>query len=516
VDQSVKGGQWNKLVQLPFDKSHSSSITISPLGFKFKIQGLWAADAFRLTWHGKSCRNEDVLDVPSQVPDKARFPLLQEVMDNLDAKVKGVSREAIWQCPASTGRHFGHDTLRKDIHAEAVYLFDPPQDGCYLVEEKHPECHAVASDHTKVHVQYGKKPLRASGTVDQTAIPGGEPEQWNFIASLQFYAGHPGNVTLSNEGTDPSTIAVFDQIRFTRTGKDCMDADAHPRRAQFRMTVDFDHVAKRLGAFGPMLKFKLAQLANVPEKLLRLVGLRDGSIIAEFLVLPSLVDEPLAVRLTPKQTIAKIREAVEKDRVELCGLTQDFGVLYMRGCHLELKDLGYAMPTIRAPKGKAPKGFVLEEGTPIEETQEEEETKAGGGGPILIIAISAIVGALFMAGIAAKCHKAKINWTNRKISKEGIDDDIQTFKVEPAAFEHPEVTAMPSMNVERTTSSSSNEKPNQLGVIAEDDKSTCAGSESGDIDKRSERSAPSVCSAQAIGRKGQGSQKSASAWYTKQ
>merc|ERR1719487_982420 len=88
----------------------------------------------------------------------------------------------------------------------------------------------MMSANTKVHVHYCKG-LQAVGTVDQTPKRfGRQPEdQWTFMATLQFYAGHPGNVTLSNEGTEPGTLTVFDQLRYSWTGKDCLETHAHPR-----------------------------------------------------------------------------------------------------------------------------------------------------------------------------------------------------------------------------------------------------------------------------------------------
>merc|ERR1719428_2210242 len=99
----------------------------------------------------------------------------------------------------------------------------------------------------------------ARGIVDQTSNGG----QWTFLAALPFFAGHPGNVTLNNEGTEPGTLAVFNQVRFTWSGKSCSQVQAHPRHAEIRLTVDFQNIASRLTEFGSALKSKIAELASV-------------------------------------------------------------------------------------------------------------------------------------------------------------------------------------------------------------------------------------------------------------
>merc|ERR1711937_604625 len=143
-------------------------------------------------------------------------------------------------------------------------------------------CTCKASANTNVHVNYCKG-LEAIGKVGQTANAG----QWTFLGAFPSYAGHPGNVTLSNKGTKPGTLALFDQIRFTWSGKSCRKVESDPRQAMIRLTVDFMSVASRLSEFGSALTAKLAELANLPEKSLRLIGLRSGSIIAESFVAPS-------------------------------------------------------------------------------------------------------------------------------------------------------------------------------------------------------------------------------------
>lgn len=352
------------------------------------VQGPWVQSE-----RGWSIAKYNGFEFLERIKEKeATLPLLQALVDDVDAKVLGSTLEPVLQCPVTAGRTFHHDGLQKGRRAHATFNFDPPHDGCYLVEEMHPQLDQCrASSNTKVHVNYCQG-LQASGTLDQTANAG----QWTFVAALPFYAGHKGNVTLSNEGTEPGTLAVFDKVRFTWSGKSCRTIDSHPRQAEIRMTVDFQHIANRHSEFGSALKAKLAALASVPEKSLRLTGLRPGSIIAQFLVLPSVVDGPLATGLSAGQIVERLRGAVAKSAAELCTLTGG----PVEGCNVEFKDHGIATPSIRP---------VAKQQTQQQQQLKEEE-KEEEGSHTTIIALCASVGLLsifiLMGFIITRLRKA--------------------------------------------------------------------------------------------------------------
>merc|ERR1711904_506884 len=266
--------------------------------------------------------------------------LIQTVVDDVDSKAIDTTMEPLAKCPTTVlYANFQHDGLEKSRHAQATFHFNPPHDGCYIVEEMHPMLMCEGSKNTKVHIEYSKA-LQANGTVDQTANGG----QWAFLGALQFYAGHHGKVTLSNEGTEPGTLTVFDQVRFTWSGKDCIEVDAHPRRVDIRINADFQYVAQRTYDFGRALTTKLAALAHVPENSLRLIGLRSGSIIAEFLVLPNVVEDVLIPSHSAQRNVAYLRDAVAKNAAELCALAGG----QMGDCYVEVKDIGFAKPSVEA------------------------------------------------------------------------------------------------------------------------------------------------------------------------
>eukprot|EP00746_Dinoflagellata_sp_MGD_P148998 gnl/MRDRNA2_/MRDRNA2_81113_c0_seq2.p1 gnl/MRDRNA2_/MRDRNA2_81113_c0~~gnl/MRDRNA2_/MRDRNA2_81113_c0_seq2.p1 ORF type:complete len:441 (+),score=96.38 gnl/MRDRNA2_/MRDRNA2_81113_c0_seq2:83-1405(+) len=358
---------------------------------------------------------------------------LQHLVDDADIKVRGATLEPISQCPATTSRTFHHDGLQKDKRAEATFHFDPPRDGCYLIEERteldatqwmlfqSKECEA--SSNTKVHVHYCKG-LQANGTVDQT--PKGfarQPQdQWTFIAALQFYAGHPGNVTLSNEGTEPGTLTVFDQVRFSWSGKDCFESHAHPRRAEIRMTVDFQHIADRLTIFGIALKKRLAEMAGIPESSLRLTDLRSGSVIAEFLVLPGVVDDPLTPGLdvgSAVHSIELLRTAVSRNAVELCALTGG----PLEGCNVELKDLGFAVPSVQALP------------VPEQHMQQQQEisSHADGNGDVndAIIVVCAVAAAGLLLFAFYRLYMAR----SAKARTPSPNSSVQSYEIRVQAVE---------------------------------------------------------------------------------
>merc|ERR1719191_1456913 len=67
IDQSQKAGQWNKLVRLPFYTTHTAAIHLSAMGLNFQAAGVWAADAFRLTWDAENCHDEDAESEESSI-----------------------------------------------------------------------------------------------------------------------------------------------------------------------------------------------------------------------------------------------------------------------------------------------------------------------------------------------------------------------------------------------------------------------------------------------------------------
>eukprot|EP00746_Dinoflagellata_sp_MGD_P110342 gnl/MRDRNA2_/MRDRNA2_47389_c0_seq2.p1 gnl/MRDRNA2_/MRDRNA2_47389_c0~~gnl/MRDRNA2_/MRDRNA2_47389_c0_seq2.p1 ORF type:complete len:285 (+),score=70.39 gnl/MRDRNA2_/MRDRNA2_47389_c0_seq2:803-1657(+) len=114
-----------------------------------------------------------------------------------------------------------------------------------------------------------------------------------------------------------------------------------------------------------VIKAKLAQLAGVSEKSLRLTGLRPGSIIAELLVLATAVDDPLMGGFSAVQNSQRLRNGIAENAKELCALAGSA----LEGCNVEFKDLGIAKATVSPVPVESTEG-------PRQESK-ETETKRG-------------------------------------------------------------------------------------------------------------------------------------------
>jgi hypothetical protein len=401
-------------------------------------------------------------------------PVLQALVDDADSKTVGSTLEPLSQCPATQSRMFQHDGLQKDRHAQATYHFDPPRDGCYIVEEMHPQLdQCKASANTKVHVHYCKG-LKALGTVDQTANPG----QWSFLAALPFFAGHIGNLTLSNAGTQPGTLAVFDKVRFTWSGKSCGKVESHPREAEVQLPVNLKVVADDQAEFGSTLKNLLAKSAGVSEKALRLIGLQSGrrlgqapgresigSITASFVVFPSALDDPLAPPMNAVQAVKKLGNAVSKNADDFCALT---GAESAGPCEVQFTDLGIAAPNVRPEHHKLPQSPQDE----TEETETTEECNYSCWGMNLMIG----GGALFAIMVPMAYFAYKLFYAKKKDSDAATTEQFASVQsVEAVSMEEGKAVVQNKPAEEDNTStlapSSDKSEPSLNGDVEEDAKS---------------------------------------------
>jgi len=127
-------------------------------------------------------------------------------------------------------------------------------------------------------------------------------------------------------------------------------------------------------------------LAHIPEDSLRLIGLRSGSIIAEFLVLPNVVEDVLIPSHSAQRNVEYLRHAVADNAGALCTLaTYSTGPL--QGCFVEFKDLGFAKPSIEPFK-------------PVPEQRTQQQTETQDGNPqtttIAIILVCAVAAAMLL------------------------------------------------------------------------------------------------------------------------
>lgn len=112
--------------------------------------------------------------------------------------------------------------------SKAVFKFNPPQDGCYLVEEYHPggdKVHGKSCSqylHQAVPLKIGScKDKKAKLSIDQSRNGG----QWNVVGQWPFFKGKKSAFVLSSPAEDSCASSkcmwVADAFRATWTGAKC-------------------------------------------------------------------------------------------------------------------------------------------------------------------------------------------------------------------------------------------------------------------------------------------------------
>merc|ERR1719203_1956913 len=94
---------------------------------------------------------------------------------------------------------FHHDWADNKGDAHVAMTFDPPESGCYEIEEYHPGGNSVCAQYLPQNAQldiHYCKGLAKTFTINQAA----NPAQWNKIASLMFFKGHKGRLIMRNSG----------------------------------------------------------------------------------------------------------------------------------------------------------------------------------------------------------------------------------------------------------------------------------------------------------------------------
>eukprot|EP00747_Dinoflagellata_sp_TGD_P128123 gnl/TRDRNA2_/TRDRNA2_174485_c1_seq11.p1 gnl/TRDRNA2_/TRDRNA2_174485_c1~~gnl/TRDRNA2_/TRDRNA2_174485_c1_seq11.p1 ORF type:complete len:775 (+),score=141.78 gnl/TRDRNA2_/TRDRNA2_174485_c1_seq11:79-2403(+) len=258
VDYSVGGGQWNQLGRLPFFVGLPGKFTSANNGTATNCAAgagcLWVADAFRLTLDETldehcmpldSSNTQDEKSAASASPSAVKanthsssgvledLKIAEEVLaglsnhsrmviDDSDAAIdntawqpydcdkSGWKERSLLSSAVPTGSQGDH----------ALFTFQPPVDGCYLVEEFHPAstCNASPTSRARLSVHYCK------GLVHDVAVnQAARGNKWNFVALLPFYQGHTGGVAVSTHGADGEFV-VADAFRFTRVAEGRCDS----------------------------------------------------------------------------------------------------------------------------------------------------------------------------------------------------------------------------------------------------------------------------------------------------
>jgi hypothetical protein len=166
----------------------------------------------------------------------------------------------------------------------AAFNFVPPSSGCYRVDEFHPEsqryCFLGGADLTIEHclgkTWQGSISLRKDGA------------QWNTVGHFPFFAGVLGKVTSrAKAGSNPAEW-VADAFRFTKVSDSCSKLPYSALMTLRLIGIDLTDVKLPDGQLTTNTDQRLAfheavaDVADLPDSQVRLLGLRAGSIIAEF------------------------------------------------------------------------------------------------------------------------------------------------------------------------------------------------------------------------------------------
>merc|ERR1719210_3063477 len=94
-------------------------------------------------------------------------------------------------------QQYHHDNSRNKGSASFTFKFAPPADGCYVLEEYHPDksmqCSQYLPRNARLDIKYCKG--QSSTVYINQAVRGG---QWNEVVSLPFYKGYEGRFTMQN------------------------------------------------------------------------------------------------------------------------------------------------------------------------------------------------------------------------------------------------------------------------------------------------------------------------------
>lgn len=105
--------------------------------------------------------------------------------------------------------------------------------------------------------------------------------------------------------------------------------------------------------------------------------------------MPSAVDDPLIGRLSAEETVEKLRDAVTKSATDLCALSgaDQQGV---KGCEIEFKDLGVAVPSVRPVPEARPQNQEAQ-------ADEESETSDSRFSVLAVVIVVAVISAVKLA-----------------------------------------------------------------------------------------------------------------------
>lgn len=201
--------------------------------------------------------------------------------------------------PASTASSqlFMIDSFER-VETRVFFRFEPPTNGCYMVEERHP--HVDSQTSVPLAVDFCKG-LQAHGEVDYAD---GRHGQWNYLASLSFYNGFPSGVSVP-QGLAEGRSDDF-AFRFSYLGQSCDSSEAEVHHAQLEVNADLANEHGRIVGFKASLERLLTSTLELAPGRLSVTHVTSALIVADIMVRPAGASYGRGRRLSGQDTAAEI------------------------------------------------------------------------------------------------------------------------------------------------------------------------------------------------------------------
>jgi len=187
-------------------------------------------------WHshrGAAAAGDDfTCQAPSTlVAVAAKQAPVQVILDDMDStlNLQGVNAHEGSYAPCMKDAYknqFHHDWGQNKGSAKFSFTFEPPQSGCYKIDEYHPggknnwACTQYMPRNAKLDIEQGQGQVQ-SYTINQAE----NGAQWNAIGSQMFSAGKAAKLIMKNspneQCADSTCFWVADAFRLTWTGETC-------------------------------------------------------------------------------------------------------------------------------------------------------------------------------------------------------------------------------------------------------------------------------------------------------
>jgi hypothetical protein len=393
-------------------------------------------------------------------------------------------------CTSTSTLSFQAVLSESEVRADlSVFSFQPPVNGCYMVEEQHPEIPGESDQTLAVNYCRGQ---RVEGTLNHTD---GRHNQWNYVTSLPFFVGLEGSMELEQSLVERAAQYAGDhRFRVTHLGQRCSAPEAEVLRASIQIA---GVSARRLSAAPSNAEMKsnlaavLAATAQVSPARLSVTHLSSASppMVAEVTVLPAGVptgasaDEP---HPTAAEAFGRIRAALNGDstlipehspcaaRQAPCGARQDLcgsaGLLPADGCSVTLVEDAYRVPS--QMRSVAPVDGDSSPRVSRSTPQNEEESKSNDCLALYVVGLAVLALGVPLSFVA--CYKGYAKRHSGKDRVKTSEGDVEAGNRDETAAEGKPTAQKPTMDAVVVTAPV---KPGRSNSVLSDTASTATPTE---------------------------------------